>query len=157
MIYIVIGQSGSGKTTFVKQRWLAGDSQIVEGHVPYTLCEGRALIGKYDVGLRTEGTDTLPYNALPRILKQIDHLYPHMDIVLEGDRINNRRLFEHILRRGYAAKLYLLRCPLTTSMKRLRAAGSKITPTFVKATRTKSERNFLRYAAAMNGEVVVTG
>lgn len=156
MIYIVIGQSGSGKTTFVKQRWLAGNSQIVEDEVPYTVCDGRALIGKYNVGLRTEGTDTLPYDALPRILKQIDRLYPHMDIVLEGDRINNRRLFEHILRRGYAAKLFLLRCSIVTSVKRLRAAGSKITPKFVKATRTKSEHNFLRYASAMDGEVVVT-
>jgi len=122
--------------------------------------DGKAFIGYYGVGKRTEGTDTLPYNALPKILKAIDELQAkdYVDaIICEGDRINNRRFFDHILAKGYEAKLWLVEAPISISMARLQRAGSKITETFVKGTRTKSANMYALYGRFLHGTKVNGG
>lgn len=158
MIHIIIGQSGCGKTTFAKKKF-AGDNPPIPqegGPVPWTLYGEVAFIGKYGIGIRTEGTDTLSYNALPKILKLIDELYPKRDIVVEGDRINNGKFFKHIIAKGYNAKVYLLRCSLETSLKRLRAGGSKITPAWVRSTSTKSYNNFRIYGPLLSDQYMAS-
>lgn len=156
MFYCIIGQSGSGKTTFAKTQFLSGPITIVEDIIPYSLCSnGIIALGKYDVGKRTEGTDTLPYNAKARIIEQLKKL-KGKTVVLEGDRINNRDIFDLLSSLGVEVKLYLITCSLSTSMKRLRAAGSTITPSFVKMTKTKSKRMFLEYGQRFHGEIINT-
>lgn len=156
MIYIIIGQSGSGKTTFAKTNFLVEPIEIIEDVIPYSKCaNGIYALGRYGIGKRTEGTDTLAYNAKNNIKKQLKALRDK-NIVLEGDRINNKEIFDYIATLGVEVKLYLVTCSLKTSMERLRAAGSTITPTFVKATKTKSKRMFLEYASRFNGEVIKT-
>ena len=155
MIYIVIGQSGSGKTSFVKERFLTGELSVIEDIVPYTTNGKYCAIGKYGIGIRTEGTDTLPYNAGDKIRQQIRRLHEaRKDIVLEGDRINNRATFAEIALLKTPAKLYLVTCSLETSLLRLRTAGSTITPTFIKATKTRSRNNFLKWRKRFAGEVI---
>ena len=158
MFYIVIGQSGAGKTTFVKSHLLREPYTLTEDVVPLTAdADGRVALGRYGIGKRTEGTDTLPYNAKDRIKKQLSRLAAEgKTVVLEGDRINNSEIFDHVLRLGGGAKLYLVTCKLHNSMKRLRAAGSTISPTFVKGTRTKAKHMFLAYASRMHGEIINT-
>ena len=155
MIYIIIGQSGSGKTSFVYQRFLTGELSIVEDIVPYTTNGKYCAIGKYGIGIRTEGTDTLAYNAGEKIRQQIEKLAAEgKDIILEGDRINNRATFASIALLKVPAKLFLINCSLSASMKRLRAVGSEITETFVKATKTRSINNFLKWRRRFDGEVI---
>jgi len=155
MIFIIIGQSGSGKTTFVRKRFLTGGLSIVEDIVPYTTNGEYCAIGKYGIGIRTEGTDTLSYDAGEKIRRQIRKLLDEgKDVVIEGDRINNRATFATIALMNVPAKLFLVVCSLETSLQRLRAAGSKITPTFVKATKTRSRNNFLKWRKRFDGEVV---
>lgn len=156
MFYIIIGQSGSGKTTFVKTNFLSGSTKIVEDIIPYSVCEnGNIALGRYGIGKRTEGTDTLSYSAKEKIKKQLRKLRGN-NVVLEGDRINNREIFDFIATLGVDIKLYLITCSLKTSMRRLRAAGSTISLPFVKTTRTKSKRMFLEYGQRFNGEVINT-
>lgn len=156
MFYIIIGQSGAGKTTFAKTNFLSGSIEVVDDIIPYSVCSnGIIALGRYDVGKRTEGTDTLAYNAKDKIKKQLRKLKGR-DVLLEGDRINNREIFEFISSLGVEAKMYLVTCSLKTSMERLRAAGSTITPTFVKTTKTKSKRMFLEYGQRFHGEVIKT-
>ena len=155
MIFIIIGQSGSGKTTFVRKRFLTGELSIVEDIVPYTTNGEYCAIGKYGIGIRTEGTDTLSYDAGEKIRRQIQKLHAEgKDIVIEGDRINNRATFAMIAILKIPAKLYLVDCSLETSIVRLRASGSTITPAFVKATKTRSRNNFLKWRKRFDGEVV---
>lgn len=155
MIFIIIGQSGSGKTTFVRKRFLTGELSIVEDIVPYTTNGEYCAIGKYGIGIRTEGTDTLSYDAGEKIRRQIRKLQDEgKNVVIEGDRINNRATFATIALMNVPAKLFLVVCSLETSLQRLRAAGSKITPTFVKATKTRSRNNFLKWRKRFDGEVV---
>ncbi len=160
MIYVVIGQSGSGKTTYVLNRWLkVGRMETLTGYpVPVTRCGNVRLIGVYDLQRRELGTDKLPYNSVAKVLDTIDLLVAEgAEIVMEGDRINNSRVFEHLVRHKYPFKLILCRCSIQTSLNRLRAAGSSITPQFVKATATKSRRNFLTYSGrSVEAEVVDT-
>ena len=156
MIYVIIGQSGAGKTTFVRDRFIrATDPVVVEDIIPYTKCNGFCLIGKYGTGERTEGTDTLAYNAKDKIKRQIKKLIEKKEtaIVLEGDRINNNDMFSFLATLRMPVKLYLITCTLETSMKRLQAAGSKITPQFVRATKTKSLNNFIKWGEVFAGEV----
>lgn len=156
MFYIVIGQSGSGKTTFVKTKFLTDRVKIVEDIIPYSVCDnGIIALGCYGIGKRTEGTDTLSYNAKNKIKKQLKKLKGN-DIVIEGDRINNKDIFEFIASLRVSVKLYLISCSLKTSMERLRTAGSTITLSFVKTTKTKSKRMFLEYSQRFNGEIIIT-
>ena len=156
MFYIVIGQSGSGKTTFVRERFLKGaEPEVYEDIIPLTRAGNYILLGKYGIDIRTEGPDTLPYNAAPKIKEQLRRL-KGKNVVLEGDRITNSGMMQYIAALGEPTKLYLVKCKLGTSMKRLRAAGSSITPQFVKATRSKSRNIFIEWGRRFSGEVIDT-
>lgn len=156
MFYVVIGQSGSGKTTFVRDRFLKdAEPEVYEDIIPLTRAGNYILLGKYGIDIRTEGTDTLPYNAAPKIKQQLRKL-KGKNVVLEGDRITNPGIMQFIATLGEPTKMYLVKCKLATSMSRLRAAGSKITPTFVKATRSKSRNVFIEYGRRFSGEVIDT-
>lgn len=163
MIYVVIGQAGSGKTTFVRTRWFRPGAQIREKPIAHTVtCDGGTiLLGKYGIDKRCEGTDTLSYSALPLIKEFVAENAARMNIVLEGDRITNDSFFSW-LQRGWPKrhqppiKLFLVRCPIMVSMQRLRNAGSDITEQFVRATKTKSTRLFIRYGKKWDGEIVNT-
>lgn len=159
MIYVVIGQSGAGKTTFCKTRFLKEPFIPVESYpVACTRSGNVYAIGKYGIGIRTEGTDTLSYNAMPKIIQTVKDLLHdgHQDILMEGDRINNDVMFLFLAALQVPVRLYLLRCDIQTSLKRLRAAGSKITPVFVKSTRTKAMKRFMRWGQTFQGEVIDT-
>ena len=155
MFYIIIGQSGGGKTTFAREHFLKEPCEIYEDIIPLTRSGDIVALGKYGIGKRTEGTDMLPYNAAPKIRKQLKRL-KGKDVLLEGDRINNPDMFRYIESLGEPVKLYLVTCSLKTSIKRLRAAGSTITPSFVKATKSKARNNFLQFGERFNGEIIST-
>lgn len=156
MFYIVIGQSGAGKTTFVNQKFLKEPLILKKDEIYYTVsANGFIALGKYGTGNRTDGTDTLSYSAKEAIKRQLRKFaIQNADVVLEGDRINNRDIMEFVSRLGVKTKMYLVTCKPQTSMERLRTAGSTITPKFVKATRTKSKNIYLEYASRFDGEVI---
>jgi hypothetical protein len=156
MITVVIGGSGSGKTTFVKSKFLDPQFLITTDIVAVTLVKKTrtAFIGKYGIGIRTEGTDTLSYTAMPRIKRQVEKLdRDGWNVVLEGDRINNRKFFEWLLMKKFDCQLILMTAPLDVCLMRLRLAGSHITKPFATATATKARHMFLTFGSQMKGEV----
>lgn len=158
MIIVVIGQSGAGKTTFVKSRFLKGAAEPLEGYpVPCTRYGNTVAIGRYEIGKRCEGTDTISYTGAPLIIETIKRLVAEKrNVLLEGDRVNNARTLSMVGTLGVPVKLYLLRCKVEISLSRLRKAGSKITESFVKATQTKARNNFIRFGERYEGEVIST-
>lgn len=155
MIYVFIGQSGAGKTTAAK-KLLPPPYEYRKDKVWYTIASnGNIGIGKYGIGKRTEGTDTLSYNSQQLIREQIELLIDH-DIIIEGDRITNKKTFSFLLKYREKVKLFLVTCPVKESMRRLRSENSTITETFVKTTKTKSARLFLDYANSFKGEIINT-
>lgn len=156
MITVIIGQSGAGKTTFAKKNFLQGELKIINDVVPYTTNGENCALGQYGIDKRTEGTDTLPYNAGEKIRAQISKLHAaEKNILIEGDRINNTATFEFLKKLGAEVKIYLLSCTLETSIERLRAANSKITPKFIKATKTKSANNYKKWSKFFSGEIII--
>lgn len=159
MIYVVIGQSGAGKTTFCKKNFLIEPYETVSEYpVACTKSGNVYALGKYGIGIRTEGTDTLSYSALPKIIQTVKALSLNngINILMEGDRINNDRMFLFLATLKIPVKLYLITCKIATSMKRLRASGSTISEKFVKTTRTKALKRFMKWGAAFKGEVINT-
>ena len=157
MIFVVIGQAGAGKTSFVKRQFLQGEAEVVEDIVSYTTNGKYYAMGKYNVGIRCEGTDTLSYSAGKDIRRQVEKLVMQgKNIVLEGDRINNAAMMKFLMRYSEHVQLIFLYCSIKESMRRLRAAGSSITPSFVKATKTKSKNNFLKYREYFRGRAINT-
>ena len=159
MIFVVIGQSGAGKTKFVKNKFLTPPLELIESLYPVPVTRGGDVyaIGRYGIGIRCEGTDTTSRNALPKIIETVQRLVAEgKNVLLEGDRINNDVFFAALARLDVAVHLYLLSCAVTTSLARLRAAGSKITETFVKCTKTKARNRFLRWGNRFSGEVIIT-
>ena len=159
MIYVVIGQSGAGKTTFCKSKFLLKDLEPVEDYpVACTRSGNIYAIGKYGIGIRTEGTDTLSYSALPKIIQTVKDLIRngHINILMEGDRINNDKMFLFLSMLNIPVKLYLIQCSIPTSLSRLRKSGSKIMETFIKTTRTKAIKRFLKWGRLFDGEIITT-
>ena len=157
MIYIIIGQSGSGKTTFCKENLLKPPYSVLEDITKITACENNVFgIGAYGVGRRCEGTDTLPYDSQKKIIEQVKKLSKNHDVVLEGDRITSKAVFDEISRIKCSKKLYLVTCTIRTSMERLRRSGSRITVQFVKATKTKTRRLYMEFGDKFHGEIINT-
>lgn len=156
MIIVIIGQSGSGKTSFAKKNFLNGHLEIIEDAVPYTTNGDFCAIGKYGISIRTEGTDTLSYNSGDKIRALIKKLNDEgKNILIEGDRINNLKTFEFLETLDAEIKLYLLVCSLETSRSRLKSAGSKISLKFIKATKTRSRNIFLKFYKKFDGKVII--
>ena len=155
MIHVIIGQSGSGKTTFVKNKFLTEEIIPVVDVIPCSVSGIFTALGKYDIGVRTEGTDTLAYSAAAKIKEQIKRL-TGKEVVMEGDRINTRSIFKFLESQREPVKLYLLVCSVQTSLNRLRKEGSGITVGFIKTTRSKSRRMFLEYGKRFDGEIIST-
>ena len=156
MIIIVIGQSGSGKTTLCKNRFIKEPYEIRQDITTYTECgNGVVAIGKYGINIREEGTDTLPYNSQDKIVEQVKKLIQNgKTVLIEGDRISSKRVFDELAKTGAECKLYLISCSIKTSMERLRKANSKISKSFVKSTKTKTRRLYFEYKDIFNGEII---
>ncbi len=159
MIHVVIGQSGAGKTTHVKGLYIPAGLTVRETPLPHTVTEaGVILIGRYGIARRCEGTDTLSMSIGPRLRKVLPALVIQAPVlVMEGDRINNQTMLSYVLSLGEKVHLTLITTPLKTSLLRLREAGSRITLPFLRATRTKSHRNFALFSSrAEQSEIIRT-
>lgn len=156
MFIIIIGQSGAGKTTFVKEHFIKEPLTLKKDVIDYTECgNGIIALGKYGIEKRTQGTDTLSYSAKDKIKKQLKIFSEQKKtVVLEGDRITCKEILEYIKILGERAKIYLVVCSIKHSIERLRRAGSGISVSFVKMTKTKSKRMFLEYSRFFDGEIV---
>lgn len=146
MITVVIGQSGSGKTTYVKKHFLGSKFVINNDYaIPVTISENNLLIGKYNINRRCEGTDVLSYSAIHAIEETIFVTHKIYNVIAEGDRINNTGFFEYLNKFQLKYRIILFKCTIEKSMQRLRANGSKISEKFVKATATKAHNNYMKY------------
>lgn len=119
MIHTVIGGSLSGKTTYVRERFVEPYPDRRKdriGYVPLTICQPKleprpiGVIGHYDRAVRTCGVDQmgrLQSVIHDRILTFLgDHAHQFSDIVMEGNAITTRLFMERM--KGYPVTLHLI-------------------------------------------------
>lgn len=153
-LIVVIGQSGSGKTTWVKKNFYSPDMVLETFPIKHTKNLLTTLVGDYTLNQRTLGTDTLPYNFLPKIINFVlEQNKTDKTLIVEGDRINNKKFFDSLIDNGVIFELHYFVCPLEISEQRLRKAGSKQTLPFMKTTKTKSY-NIVEYLKTKNINIV---
>ena len=147
MIYVIIGQAGAGKTTFAKRYFLQGDLQIIEDIAPYTTNGKNCGIGKYGIGKRCEGTDTLSRSCQKAVVEQVKKLTKEgKNVVLEGEKILCKQVFDYLaLNKSHVMMIYLY-CSVKTSMERLsKDDDSDISLHYLKSTITKSRNKYKEY------------
>ena len=140
-IIIIIGQSASGKTTFVKKNYLGEDYENINPQKLIKCCVSGStlLLGHYNLDKRCEGTDTLSNAALPILIDYIPTILDKYDIlVAEGDMITSRKFFDLLEEFHIPVELYYFSTSIENSMKRREETGSKASKQFIQATRTKS-------------------
>lgn len=153
-INIIIGQSASGKTTFVKNNFCLEPLQLVDKPFKHTISQaGVCLVGDYTSNKRCCGADLLSMTIQPQIIEFVqNNIAKYNSIVMEGDRINQIRVFNAIANLKVPTKLYYFYCTLEDSCNRRRETGSEANEIFVKITITKSQ-NMKLYAKKLGFDI----
>lgn len=159
MIYLIVGQSCAGKSQFVVNTFMKG-YDTVEYNDLLPVCENEKafLIGHWLDERRVKGTDRISRGGIANIFPQIQKLLKkgQKDIVIEGDKIVSKKLFNNILSLGEKCKLYYIRCSTETSIKRNAANGSVGHDKLFKTTSTKADNIFWKFFQLMDGEIIDT-
>lgn len=145
MIYIIVGASCAGKTSFTKNSFV-GNRDCTEFKDLITVTENKDyyLIGSYLRDSRTLGSDTVNRQDIHLIAPQVQSLLTDAkydntkDIVLEGDKITSRPLFNSLLELNVPIKLFLIRVSPEISYERNVKNGSRCSYSHLKAVTTKA-------------------
>ena len=159
MIYIIVGPSHAGKTSFTVNSFIHNqDCTYYKDIVGVTECDTCYLIGNYCVDKRAKGSDTVARQEVKFIGEQIKKLVEKndKDIILEGDKICSRPLLDFIEMLNTKCKLYLITCSLENSLKRNEAFNSTVSTSVLKRVKTKSENIYQLYYDKFDGEYIIT-
>jgi hypothetical protein len=159
MIYLIIGGTCCGKTSFVKNTWLKGRAfEAKKDILHYVETEEVIILGKWSNidGRERSGTDTISRSQIHLIGEQVKSLLKHnKDIVVEGDKATFRKVFNELLEVG-PIKLFHITSTIDKIIDRYYTNGSSSSLSSVKASRTKAANIFMEYKDMMNGEEVDT-
>lgn len=153
MIYLIIGGSCCGKTSFVKNTWLRSCSfEVKKDILPYTETSNALLLGKYSNidGRERSGSDTISRSQICLIEEQIKKFQTQgKDIILEGDKITSKKIFDMLL--PYKPKLILIHSSIEVSLGRNKQNDTIVKSSTLKAILTKAKNRFIEYKDSMNG------
>ena len=153
MIYIVIGPSCAGKSTFVKNSFIK-DSQLTlfNDIIKVTESDYAYLIGDYTaktVDGRLRGTDAIARQYLKLVVPQINNLirtFPK-DVVIDGDKIYSHNIFDALVSLTPFIKVELdyIWCSEKTSIERNKKNGATMKESAIKALSTKPYNLYMEY------------
>jgi len=159
MIYLIIGASCSGKTSFTYNSFLK-DKEFINNKNILDYCETKdtILLGKWDKEGRTKGSDTISRKDISLINSWIAEMLKisNKDIVLEGDKITSRTIFNFIKDFRLPCKLYWIQVTPEVSYSRNVNNGSTCSFSHLKAVTTKAQNIYMDYCNYFNGEIVNT-
>lgn len=141
LLYL-IGQPGAGKSTAMAALLAGTVAAPVDNCVAMTEHHhgnelAAAQLGK--LRQRFPGTDTLPYDALPKVVNCLPALADSYPVLLgEGDRLANPKVWLAAQRAGYRVTVALLQLPDTAAAGRRAARGTSQHPSWIagRVTRT---------------------
>lgn len=157
MIYIIIGPSHAGKTSFTVNSFLKGEAKYYKDLVGITECDSAFLIGNYLLDKRARGSDTIARQEVSRIPEQILRLVNRgKDIVLEGDKVCSKAVMKAVLSCKERCKLYYIRCSLHTSIERNAQFNSTVSVSVLKRVATKASNIYADFYSLCDGEIIDT-
>ena len=158
MIYVIVGPSHAGKTSFTMNSFMQGDEVTYSKDiVGVTKCGDNYLIGNYLVEKRAKGSDTVARQEVKFIADQVIKLASEgKTVVLEGDKICSHPLLDRLIDENLPVKLYYIRCSIETSKKRNVAWNSTVNDGVLKRVATKAKNIYLDYYKQFDGEILDT-
>ena len=158
MIYIIVGPSCAGKTSFIMNTWLKG-KQRKDLNDLMMLCETDEafLLGNWSAEVRSKWLDRISRKQISLIPEQVKRLIGKgKDIVLDGDKAVGQKIFEELLATKEKCQLYWIKCSAEESIRRNRVNGSTLKDGRIKAVATKAENIFWKFAPDMRGGIILT-
>ena len=145
-IIVVIGASGSGKTTYIENEIIKNRpiSDYIIDNIPVSIVDDILLFGKYNVDKRCKGCDTLSMSIIDKLILTLEELIDdkkYNTIVIDGDRINNNKMLEFLKHYKRFVEVIYINTPLDIIFSRLPECNK----TFVKTTYTKSKNMVHKY------------
>ena len=156
MIYLIIGGSCAGKSTFTINKFL-NKKEYKEYYdlLPYIETNESIIIGRIKENSRRFGTDTIARSQIHLIVEQVKRLIStKKDIILEGDRIINRKIFNELKETNEKIKLYLIDISLKTCLERNRKINTISSDSHLKSLITKSKNIFNEYKDIFDSKII---
>lgn len=145
-IKLFLGVSGAGKTTYIEKNIIKDSKKedfFIDG-IKMCKVNNKILFGHYDVDRRCKGCDTLSMSVINDLIKLLDKLIKensYEEIIIDGDRVNNDKMFNFLKDLKESVEVYYLDTSLEIVYKRMPNCNKK----FVQTTKTKSENMIKKY------------
>lgn len=145
-IYVIVGNSHAGKTSFTRNTFFRGREGILKKDIMYyTEFPDCYVLGRYNCGTRCkEGTGVLERKQVGNFAKQILALYKDRDIVIEGMRAVSRPMMNALIEAGCRLKLIWMKISPEVCMERTRKWGTEILTLAGAITQYNKTSNFIR-------------
>lgn len=141
-IYAIFGPSGSGKTYHIEETIIRNlpieEKKLYDVDVTSNEEEGLLLFGKYLIENRCKGCDTLSMSIITPLINCLQQVIldgNYRTIVVDGDRVNNDKMFRFLNKYKENVEVVFIDTPLDVIFKRLPNCNRQ----FVKTTFTKTK------------------
>ena len=146
-IIAVYGSSGSGKTTYIQNSIINGTplTETKYAGVDVSVNETRKLLlfGKYNNDDRCKGCDKLSMSVIDPLISSLYEIIKEQKfqtIVMDGDRVNNEKMFQFLSNYKPIVEIVFIDTPLAIIYQRLPNCNKQ----FVKTTFTKTQRTIAK-------------
>jgi predicted kinase len=147
-LVLLLGASGSGKTTYIENEIIKNqpltEKTLQKVIVSHTDDFSLLLFGKYNVDKRCKGCDTLSMAIIDDLINDLKYFIDNNTakmIVMDGDRINNNKMYEFLLQYKNITEIIYIDTGLDVIYERLKDCNK----TFVKTTMTKTLNSINKY------------
>lgn len=157
MIHIILGGSLSGKTTYVKNKYLSPVPGIkkLEG-IPVTVGkQGELAVGWYNRDIRTVGVDQMgrDYKKIHERLMDLICVYAHThDIVMEGNAVADPRFLTGL--KGFPVKLTLIWPDAKTISMRYKKLGLNYGRSIVAMSYKRALKSYEQFKEVFPSEII---
>lgn len=126
-VYVIVGNSCAGKTSFTRNTFFRGREGILKKDIMYyNELPDCYVIGRYNSGSRCkDGIGVLERKQVGNFARQIMALYKDRDIVIEGMRAVSRPMMNALIEAGCRMKLIWMKISPEVCMKRTYENGNE--------------------------------
>lgn len=145
-IKLFLGVSGAGKTIYIEKNVIGNlvKEDFFIDKIKMCKAGNKILFGHYNVDRRCKGCDTLSMSIINDLIVLLDKLIKenqYEEIIIDGDRVNNDKMFNYLKAYKESVEVYFLNTSLEKVYERMPDCNKK----FVQTTKTKTENMIKKY------------